>query len=48
MIESKIGFPFHPLIGEKYKWTQMSRNHVLSPLESQFLSTITWTLGSES
>lgn len=47
MIESKIGFPFCPLIGEKYKWTQISLNPILTPAVSRFMSAITRDLGSD-
>lgn len=47
VIESKINFPFHPLIGEKYQWTQISRNLILIPAESRFMTVVTRDLGSD-
>lgn len=45
MVESKVGFPFRPLIGKKDTWDCVPRDVLLSRAESRFITAVTWDLG---
>lgn len=47
MVESKISFPFHPLVGEKEKWNNATRNVLLMPAEVRFMFALSYYLGSD-
>lgn len=46
-VESRIGFPFRPSLGEKVAWTQIKRTASLDASERDFVETITQDLGSD-
>lgn len=47
MMESKVGFPFHPLIGKKDTWDCVPRKALLSKVEKRFIADMTRDLGSD-
>lgn len=47
MMESKVGFPFHPLIGKKDTWDCVPQKALLSKVEKRFIADMTRDLGSD-
>lgn len=44
MVESKVGFPFRPLIGKKDIWDCVPCDALLSRAEKRFIEVVTWAL----
>lgn len=47
MVESKVGFPFRPLIGKKDTWECLLRDVLLFRAKKRFVAAITLDLGSD-
>lgn len=46
-VESRIRFPFRPLVGYYLKWDSVCHNSKLKPSEKRFLEMVSSTLGDE-
>lgn len=46
-VESRVGFPFQPLVGHCLKWDPVARNSKLSTPKKRFLSVVSATLGND-
>lgn len=46
-VESRVGFPFHPLVGQCSKWSALPSNALFSDLERRFLDVIAEKLGTD-